>query len=284
VGKCFPGNIEIAAKREKRMKIVANGVAYHVEIYGHGDPLLLLHGFTGSVESWKWLVPKWQHQRKLIMIDIIGHGLSDSPHDSKRYEIEHVAADLEEILKQLHIEKVNVLGYSMGGRLALTFAVLYSHRVNKLILESSSPGLKSDEERRARIKSDEALALEIETYGVKHFIEKWENIPLFATQKRLPPIVQECIRTERLRNNAKGLANSLRGMGTGKQPSWWDRLSEVTIPTLLICGELDEKFCQIASEMARLMPNAVVSKISDSGHAIHVEQPEIFVKIVDEFI
>ncbi|RAK21074.1 2-succinyl-6-hydroxy-2,4-cyclohexadiene-1-carboxylate synthase [Anoxybacillus vitaminiphilus] len=266
------------------MKIVVNDVSYYVEIYGKGEPLLLLHGFTGSVETWKSFIPKWQDDKQLIMVDIIGHGLTDSPDEHERYKIERAAADLAGILQYFNIEKTNVLGYSMGGRLALTFAILYPHRVNKLILESSSPGLKSDEERRARIKSDEALALEIETYGIKHFVEKWENIPLFSTQKRLPQIVQERIRTERLRNNAKGLANSLRGMGTGKQPSWWNRLSELKMPTLLICGELDEKFCRIASEMARFMPNAVVSQISDSGHAIHVEQPEIFAKIVDEFI
>jgi 2-succinyl-6-hydroxy-2,4-cyclohexadiene-1-carboxylate synthase len=266
------------------MKIVANGVAYHVEVYGQGEPLLLLHGFTGSVESWKWLIPKWQDSRKLILVDILGHGLTVSPDDYKRYDIKLAAADLEEILRQLEVEKINVLGYSMGGRLALTFAILYPSRVKKLILESSSPGLKTLEERLSRIKSDETLAFEIEKYGVKKFVEKWENIPLFATQKRLPHEVQERIREGRLRNNEKGLANSLRGMGTGRQPSWWERLHEVTVPTLLLCGKEDKKFCQIASEMAQLMPNAVISQISDSGHAIHVEQPEIFAKIVDEFI
>jgi 2-succinyl-6-hydroxy-2,4-cyclohexadiene-1-carboxylate synthase len=265
------------------MNIVVNNVSYHVEVYGQGEPLLLLHGFTGSVETWKPFVSQWAH-RQLVMVDIIGHGLTGSPDDVKRYEIEYVAADLDAVLQHLGIKTTNVLGYSMGGRLALTFAILYPHRVKKLILESSSPGLKTEKERMARQESDEALALEIEKYGVKQFVEKWENISLFASQKRLPEKVQARIRAERLRNNEKGLANSLRGMGTGKQPSWWERLSEVTMPTLLICGERDEKFCRIASEMSQLMPNAVVSQISDSGHAIHVEQPEIFAKIVDEFI
>jgi 2-succinyl-6-hydroxy-2,4-cyclohexadiene-1-carboxylate synthase len=265
------------------MNIVVNGVSYYVEVYGQGEPLLLLHGFTGSVETWKPFVSRWPRWQ-LVMVDIIGHGLTDSPDDVKRYEIECVAADLDAVLQHLGIKTTNVLGYSMGGRLALTFAILYPHRVKKLILESSSPGLKTVEERIERIKSDEALAMEIERYGVKRFIEKWENIPLFASQKRLPEKVQARIRAERLRNNEKGLANSLRGMGTGRQPSWWKRLPELTMPTLLICGELDEKFCRIASEMAQLIPNSYISKISDSGHAIHVEQTEIFAKIVDEFI
>lgn len=265
------------------MKVFANGVSYHVESFGDGEPLLLLHGFTGSVETWKPFLPYWRDYR-LILVDVIGHGRTDSPTDPARYEIEKVAADLEEILRHLHLQDAHVLGYSMGGRLALTFAILYPHRVRTLILESSSPGLKTMQERWERIERDEALAEEIERYGIKKFVEKWENIPLFASQKRLPLSVRQQIRTERLSNNEKGLANSLRGMGTGRQPSWWKRLSEVSIPTLLLCGEWDQKFCRIAEEMKKYLPNYEMVKVAQAGHAIHVEQREIFAKIVSEFI
>ncbi|SFA39835.1 2-succinyl-6-hydroxy-2,4-cyclohexadiene-1-carboxylate synthase [Parageobacillus thermantarcticus] len=265
------------------MKIFANGVSYHVERFGEGEPLLLLHGFTGSVETWKPFFPYWRDYQ-LILVDIIGHGLTDSPNDPARYEIEKVAADLEKILQHFHLQDAHVLGYSMGGRLALTFAILYPHLVRTLVLESSSPGLKTMQERRERIERDEALAEEIERYGVKAFVEKWENMPLFASQKRLPVSVQQQIRNERLNNNEKGLANSLRGMGTGKQPSWWNRLSEVNVPTLLLCGEWDQKFCRIAEEMKKYLPNCEMVKVAQAGHAIHVEQREIFAKIVSEFI
>ncbi|MBA2873923.1 2-succinyl-6-hydroxy-2,4-cyclohexadiene-1-carboxylate synthase [Thermaerobacillus caldiproteolyticus] len=265
------------------MNILVNGVSYHVEVYGEGEPLLLLHGFTGSTETWKPFLSQWK-QWQLILVDIVGHGLTDSPNEVERYEIDRVAADLDVILQHLYVQATNVLGYSMGGRLALTFAVLYPHRVKKLILESSSPGLRTLEERLVRVKSDEALARDIEQYGIEQFVEKWESIPLFASQKRLSPEVQQQLRAERLKNNAKGLANSLRGMGTGKQPSWWEHLSEVKVPTLLICGELDRKFCEIAMEMAQLLPHSYIAKISGAGHAIHVEQRQIFAKIVNEFI
>jgi 2-succinyl-6-hydroxy-2,4-cyclohexadiene-1-carboxylate synthase len=265
------------------MNILVNGVSYHVEQYGNGEPLLLLHGFTGSMETWKPFLPYWQEFR-LILVDIIGHGLTDSPHDPARYEIEQVAADLDTLLRHLHVEDVHVLGYSMGGRLALTFAILYPHRVRKLMLESSSPGLKTEQERRKRRENDETLAREIEQYGVAAFVEKWEKLPLFASQKCLPSSVQEEIRKERLKNNKTGLANSLRGMGTGRQPSWWNRLPKVNIPTLLICGEWDEKFCRIAEKMKEHLPHCKMATVSQAGHAIHVEQREIFAKIVSEFI
>lgn len=265
------------------MRISIRGVSYYVEVVGEGEPLLLLHGFTGSVQTWKPFISDWK-QRTLVMVDIIGHGKTDCPDEVERYGIESVAADLHELLDQLHMDNAHVLGYSMGGRLALTFAIRYPHRVKTLILESSSPGLKTEEERMVRIRSDEALAAEIVQHGVVAFIEKWEQLPLFATQKRLPREMQEQIRRERLGHSAKGLANSLRGMGTGKQPSWWEQLNSLPIPTLLLCGEWDEKFCQIALEMNERLPNAQLTKISCAGHAIHVEQPKIFAKIVNEFI
>ncbi|MED5051260.1 2-succinyl-6-hydroxy-2,4-cyclohexadiene-1-carboxylate synthase [Anoxybacillus rupiensis] len=265
------------------MKKRIRGVSYHVEVYGEGPPLLLLHGFTGSTETWYPLIPYWKNWQ-LVMVDIIGHGLTECPDELDRYHIESVAADLHELLQQLEIHRAHVLGYSMGGRLALTFAIRYPHRVETLLLESSSPGLKTEEERQLRIQNDEALAMEIEQYGVQAFIDKWEQQPLFATQRQLPETARRRIRTERLRHQAKGLANSLRGMGTGKQPSWWEHLSQIKTPTLLLCGELDQKFCQIASKMVELLPNSYMSKISDAGHAIHVEQPEIFAKIINEFI
>ncbi|ANB62106.1 2-succinyl-6-hydroxy-2,4-cyclohexadiene-1-carboxylate synthase [Anoxybacteroides amylolyticum] len=265
------------------MNVLVRGVSYYVEVVGEGEPLLLLHGFTGSVQTWYPFLSEWK-ERKLVMIDIIGHGKTDSPDDIDRYTIESVAIDLYELLKQLGIEKVDVLGYSMGGRLALTFAIRYPQCVRMLILESSSPGLKTEEERNIRRKSDEVLAIMIEQYGVAAFVEKWEQLPLFATQKQLPFEQQENIRRERLSHSAKGLANSLRGMGTGNQPSWWEHLTSLSIPTLLLCGEWDEKFCQIALEMKERLPNAKLLKISHAGHAIHVEQPKIFAKIVNEFI
>lgn len=265
------------------MNVLLRGVSYYVEVVGEGEPLLLLHGFTGSVKTWYPFVSEW-NDRKLVMVDIIGHGKTDCPDNIERYAMESVAADLYELLQQLGIAQVHVLGYSMGGRLALTFAIRYPQCVKTLILESSSPGLKTEEERHARRKSDEALAAMIEQHGVAAFVEKWEQLPLFATQKQLPLEQQESIRRERLSHCAKGLANSLRGMGTGAQPSWWEHLKSLSVPTLLLCGEWDGKFCQLALEMNEQLPNAKRLKISRAGHAIHVEQPKIFAKIVNEFI
>ncbi|NNU85228.1 2-succinyl-6-hydroxy-2,4-cyclohexadiene-1-carboxylate synthase [Geobacillus sp. BMUD] len=265
------------------MTMMANGVRYHVEQYGEGEPLLLLHGFTGSADTWRLFVPFWPNFR-LIAVDLLGHARTEAPKDIRRYRIERAASDLATLLDQLGIEEANVLGYSMGGRLALAFAVWHPHRVRRLVLESSSPGLKTEAERRARREADEALARRIEQDGIRAFVDYWERLPLFATQRMLPEPVRAAIRRERLRHTATGLANSLRGMGTGVQPSFWERLGELAMPVFLVCGERDEKFCRIAAHMHERLPNSELVCVKGTGHAIHVERPGIFAKIVSEFM
>ncbi|MDQ0220257.1 2-succinyl-6-hydroxy-2,4-cyclohexadiene-1-carboxylate synthase [Peribacillus cavernae] len=266
------------------MKIVSKDVAYHVEIRGEGEPLLLLHGFTGSLETWHFLVPILGSRYKLILVDIIGHGNTDSPIDYRRYEMEKAAGDLQHILHTLEMEKVHILGYSMGGRLALSFACLYPQYVNKLILESASPGLLTEEERQIRQKIDKELAERIICDGLAEFIDYWENIPLFATQKNLPGEKKMNIKRQRLWNSETGLANSLIGMGTGSQPSWWESLQNIDLPVLLVTGEFDEKFCRIAENMQKLMKHGDWKIIKGTGHAIHVEVDEKFGKIISEFL
>ncbi|HAQ08278.1 MAG TPA: 2-succinyl-6-hydroxy-2,4-cyclohexadiene-1-carboxylate synthase [Bacillus bacterium] len=266
------------------MNTLINGVQYHVEICGDGVPLLLLHGFTGAASVWKPFCPVWKNHSQLVMVDLIGHGKTDSPNNSGRYEIIKVARDLKVLLDELGIEKTDLLGYSMGGRVAITFASLFPEKVRKLVLESTTPGIKSAADRASRIQQDHNLALRIEVDGVNQFIDFWESIPLFHSQLNLPDEVREQIRSQRLNNNPAGLANSLRGMGTGSQPSWWDKLDSLKIQTLLITGTLDEKFCKIAKEMASVLPNATHMSIFGCGHAIHVEEPEKFGTIVSEFL
>lgn len=266
------------------MNIKVNDITYHVEVCGEGFPLLLLHGFTGDSSTWTPFCPVWGRHSKLIIPDIIGHGASESPEDVNRYTIESVAQDLILLLDQLEIDQIDLLGYSMGGRLALTIAILYPERVRKLILVSASPGLKTNEERKLRRMKDEELANFINDRGIVSFVDYWEAIPLFSTMSSLPYSIKELIREQRLSNNAQGLRNSLIGMGTGSQPSWWDKLDGLVCEVLLLTGEKDEKFCKIAETMLEYMRNASWIVINNGGHAIHVEQREKFDTIVSDFL
>lgn len=266
------------------MEYLIHGVSYHVEVFGKGFPFLLLHGFTGDYSTWEPFCNKWGNHSKLVIPDIIGHGKTDSPDDINCYQMENAASDLIEILDQLGIAQVDLLGYSMGGRLALLFTILYPNRVRKLILESSSPGLSSAEERETRKMKDAELAEFIRGKGMEIFVNYWEDIPLFSTMKRLPQEVRKTIRRQRLANNPVGLSNSLEGMGTGAQPHVWDRLHLLQNEVLLLTGDMDEKFCRIAERMSREIKNCEWITIKNSGHTNHVEEKEKFGTIVSEFL
>src|SRR5256886_3987214 len=246
--------------------------------------LVLLHGFTGSAAGWgQQMDILADYGLRIIAIDLLGHGQSDAPEDAKRYSIEYCQKDILAALQILGVHESHaiILGYSMGGRIALYTA--FSGFFRSLILESASPGLEDPVEREERRTSDEALAASIEREGVPAFIERWEHLPLFASQRTLPFECSEALHRQRLQNNATGLAQSLRGVGTGVQPSLYTRLPTLHIPVLLIAGELDTKFTTIAKHMALALPHSQLHIISDAGHTVHLEQPQLFTSLVGDF-
>ncbi|MER2059082.1 MAG: 2-succinyl-6-hydroxy-2,4-cyclohexadiene-1-carboxylate synthase [Niallia sp.] len=266
------------------MYIQIKNVNYHITINGEGEPLLLLHGFTGDSGTWLPFIPVWKKNYKVITVDIVGHGKTDSPEDVADFSMKESMDHLKEIIDSLRISPVHLLGYSMGGRLALAYCIEYPETVKKLILESASPGLKTEEEQRQRRIQDEKLGDSILEQGIINFVDKWEKIPLFKSQERLDSTVKQTIRNQRLANNPIGLAYSLKGMGTGAQSSYWSQISKIKTDTLLLTGELDPKFNQIAEEMVKSNKKMRHLNVNDAGHAIHVEKPEIFGTIVMEFL
>lgn len=265
------------------MQIAVNGILLNVEGSGEGPAILALHGFTGSSRSLLSFARAWPGFTTMAA-DIIGHGLSDAPEDAGRYTMDAAVADLTELITVLGYEKVALLGYSMGGRLALRFALARPDKLWALVLESASPGIADEAERAARIASDEALAQRLERDGLEAFIDYWQSIPLWASQERLPQEKRDALRAQRLQNSVTGLANSLRGMGAGADEAVFGRLSELSVPTLLIAGDLDRKYHDLAHAMAPVIPSAELCILNDAGHAAHFEQPGAFAQAVARFL
>lgn len=266
--------------------LTVNGLRYALTIEGHGDPLVMLHGFTGSGANWSELRPLLLPHFTLVALDLPGHGNTESPQDFERYRMEHCIEDIGAILDQLAFDKTlpHLMGYSMGGRLALYTATKLPGRFRSLILESASPGLATAEERAARVTSDEALANDIERDGIEAFINRWEALPLFASQQHLDEAIRLKLREQRLKNNPVGLANSLRGMGTGVQPSLWEQLNGLNLPVLLIAGALDNKFAEIARQMHTALPHIKLNIIPEAGHTVHLERPTAQAQAVLQFV
>lgn len=261
--------------------ILRDGLHLHVEERGAGDPLLLIHGFTGSVEAWgEPILSGLAAHHRVLAVDLVGHGRSSRPHDRRRYALDEVLSDLLEVLDAADVERARWVGYSMGGRVALAAAVFHPERVGSLMLESASPGLDTEVERAERRRADEALARDLEKEGIEPFVDRWMAMPLFSTQRALPDDVLHRARERRLSNDPRALAACLRGLGTGAQPSFWDRLRELSVPTLLMTGEEDRKFTTIARQMTEVIPDATVEVVPGAGHTVHLEAPDAWLDAV----
>lgn len=258
-----------------------DGTTYAYSIEGEGEPLVLLHGFTGTKETWQYFIEEKKSSYRILTIDMPGHGKTVA---KQKVTMEQFVENLYCLTRHVEFHTFHLLGYSFGGRSALSYALRYPDTIRSLILESASPGLLTEKERKNRMTKDKQLAEMIIEKGLKHFVAYWENIPLFASQKRLSEAEKMTIRQERLSQSAIGLAQSLLGMGTGAQPSWWEELSSIDFPLLLIVGSLDRKFIEINEAMAKEVETSELHVVEGAGHAIHVEFKAKFVKIVSDYI
>lgn len=246
--------------------------------------ILFLHGFTGSSKDWSEIIPQIDYNFSSVTIDLIGHGKSDSPGDIALYEINSIVEQLMHITEKLTLNKIILCGYSMGGRIALSFANKYPHFINGLILESSTAGITNEKERLDRIKSDEELARRILRFGIEDFINYWLELPMFKSQKNLPKEKLEEIRTKKMKNNPAGLAYSLLGFSSGKMPSLWDQLNSFFFPVLLLSGKYDQKYSELNAAMNTLFSNSQHTIVEGAGHNIHLEKPSEFVIFVNQFL
>jgi len=246
-----------------------------------GHPVLL-HGFTGCADAWGGEIVDGLAGAGLppVLMDLPGHGRHVGATDPSLFTLTATLASVQEAGHW----PGDLIGYSMGARLALHFAVAHPERIRRLVLESGSPGLATEAERRDRREADLALSGKLVDEGIEAFVNEWEAQPLFASRRRLAPEALARQRSLRLRNDPRSLAAALVGLGTGSLPSLWDALSTVTAPTLLLVGARDTKFVDIAGRMAESMADARVVVVPGAGHTVHLEQPAAWLDAVVRFL
>lgn len=256
----------------------------------------------------------------IICIDLVGHGKSDKPENIESYLLKnilrHLHSLIHEILKRLRTSCVLpsscdsyhggdfdsshttydipyiLLGYSLGGRIALNYAIQYQEELLSLILESTSYGIFEEETRKVRKESDYALANKIileskeksERIALENFHEYWSHLPIFSTQKKLSECVLKKIKENRLHNVPHALANTLKATSQGVLPSVREKISEILIPTLYISGELDKKYTQIGKELIKLSKYTKHTVLQNTGHNTHLENPDLFINALVTFL
>lgn len=238
---------------------------------GTGDPVVLIHGFTQSGLSWEPLAQRLAVVHTVITVDAPGHGGSAA-----------VVADLDAGAAMIGAAggRGAYVGYSMGGRFALHLALARPDLVTSLVLVSTTAGIDDPDERAARRRDDDLLAERVERDGVEAFLRWWLSRPLFAT---LP--AQAAALDSRLGNSAAGLASSLRQAGTGAQVPLWDRLGQLSMPVLVVAGELDDAYLARAHRLVEgIGANATLVAVAGAGHSVPLEAPEVLAAALESFL
>ena len=255
-----------------------------VDVDGSGPPALLLHGFTGSAATWSRQLAALGTDHRTIAPDLLGHARSEPATEPARYDLGAQADMLTDLLDRLAIASTDVVGYSLGARLALRLAVEYPPRVGRLVLESPSAGIADERVRHARKVADDALAASLERDGIESFVDAWERQELFASHASLSRADRVELRRERLAHDPAALAAALRGGGQGSMPPLHAALGGIRSPTLVVAGSLDPTGLTRAETVSAALPHARLEVITDAGHMPHLERPDAFAAILTDFL
>ena len=230
--------------------------------------LVLLHGFTGCPASWDPVAALLPTDLEIRRPALRGHGPEAADVDGTfEDEVDRLAGLARRLKPPVHLA-----GYSMGGRLALGLLVRHRELFASATLIGVQPG-QGPALRRRRAARDAALARRLEDRGIEDFVDRWQELPLFKSQRRLPAAVRERQRAQRLGHRPAGLALALRTLGPGSMPDYRPRLADLDLPIRLLVGASDDKFCRIARAMARSLPQGSVEIVPGAGHNPTLEAP-----------
>ena len=246
-------------------------------------PLVFLHGYLGSGEDWLQVAEQCAAQFLCILPDLPGHGQNTHQPFTQPLSFEVIAEGLVTLIEALGLDRVGLVGYSMGGRIALYSALRRPQQISALVLESCSPGLATGQARRQRARVDDRRAKSILAGGLEAFVDHWYDMELFGTLKSQPCLFQE-IREKRKMNDREWAAKVISELSPGRQPSLWPELGGLRLPTLLLAGALDSNYVEIIAAMDQKIPKSKVEIVPEAGHNIHLEHPSRFIKLVVDFL
>lgn len=239
----------------------------------------MLHGFLGSSADYSLFLSELSKSYYSIAFDLPGHGKSKFLSEQD-YLIDHTIFTLHSQLQDLGVKKIHLIGYSMGGRVALSLANAFPEMIASLTLISSTAGLKTEQERQQRIENDARIIEKIQSMQMTDFLHFWYSQQIFSfSSERIKSIL-----SRRLMNDKSEVIKSLRFAGTGMMTPIWDKLPSLHFPVLLLSGERDKKFVKICEEMHKLLPDSSNIVVQNSSHNLLLDAPIETLNLITKFI
>jgi len=285
----------------------ANGVMIYYEEFGEGEPLMIVHGGPGASHDYflPYLLPLARHNR-LIFIDERGSGRSGILDDASQYTVENMVEDVEAVRTALGLGKMNLLGHSYGGVLAQAYAFKYQENLSHLILCSTFPSTSQMNEVFVKIKENmtpelrerinkmekdglygHGLPYERNRYTEEYMIVAWgEGYFPYLYQRNPDPAYDPAsqgfawtLYREMWGSNGEYVID-----GNLKSVEYVDRLPIIKVPTLINCGDNDECAPSLSEEMHEKIPGSKLVIFPQSGHMTFVDQPDMFIKSIEDFL
>ncbi|WP_309398783.1 alpha/beta fold hydrolase [Cerasicoccus maritimus] len=250
------------------------------------SPLLALHGFTGDAEDFAWLAGQSREKLDWWALNLPGHG-NALVADPDALVLDDFLDEVESARRRIVAETGRtpiLLGYSMGGRVALHAVARNPSKWRALVTVGATPGIADPTRRLDRLMMDEDLAHRMREQTVDEFLQAWQSMPIIQSQDNIRPEILEPLRERRRRNDPVQLAGALLAMSTGRIPSLWDYLVDLDLPCLITTGAFDHKFCDIAHSMEPRLPYPSMAVVPKVGHCAHLEAPEQFLRVLLSFV
>jgi len=261
-----------------------DGVKLHYEEAGAGTPIVFVHEFSGDFRSWEAQMRHFSRRYRCIAYNARGYPPSDVPESMERYSQERARDDVLAVMDALKIQRAYVVGLSMGGFATLHFGIKYSARALGLVVSGCGygavPAQREEFQRSARANAkvllEEGMAKFAATYG--------HNASRLQLRSKDPRGFDRYIRYLS-EHSALGSANTMLGY-QARRPSLYDLKTEmagITAPTLVVAGDEDDATLEPGLLMKRTIPKAGLVVLPRSGHALNLEDPALFNRIVEDF-
>lgn len=239
-----------------------------------------LHGFSGHPLAWLDVVSHLGSGGMVLAPFLPGHG--SPPQGPPPGGFADAVGLLARAVSGWHPGPWRLAGYSLGARLALGLLVAAPGLWSDALLIGVNPGLDDAGERRTRRAEDAVRAGLLRAQGVAAFVDTWERLPLLDSQRALSAELLARQRELRLTHEAAGLAWSLEALGLGSMPSFWSQLPRIAQRVVLVAGEKDRRFAELARRAATLLPRGRCEVVPGVGHNVVLEAPEVVARLLEE--